>query len=66
MLFKIFSNLLVNFSGNIAEISLFNDSFTQKEIDKSMKEYIAKNIWFQLKSKSLMILSISLLKNQNS
>jgi len=31
-----------SFSGNITEIALFNDSFTQKEIDKLMKEYIAK------------------------
>jgi len=49
VLFKIFSNLLVNFSGNIAEIALFNDSFTQKEIDKLMKEYIAKKYSVSIK-----------------
>jgi hypothetical protein len=49
VLFKIFSNLLVNFSGNIAEIALFNDSFTQKEIDKSMKEYISKKYLLSIK-----------------
>ena len=38
-----------SFSGNIAEIALFNDSFTQKEIDKLMKEYIAKKYSVSIK-----------------
>jgi len=38
-----------SFSGLISEVVLFNDGFNQKEIDKLMKEYIAKKYSIAIK-----------------